>query len=168
MTLPSKAHVFTMDFSPKPPLEAAVMALNSKAKKAFYGAARRLNVISRGTWNGCAFNAGAAELGIEGIDTFAAAAKAMGVSHHTVTKFISAWDGTAYPGAIEYHATDKGATDYLVSLLEKAGLFSDHALVRVTVYDAQELAEIKELQAELDSGALLDGILELEAVLCGA
>lgn len=168
MTLPSKAHVFSIDFAPRLPLEGAVMTLNSKAKKAFYGAARRKGTISRGTWNGCAFNAGAEEIGINGIQNFATAAKAMGVSEFTVTKFIKAWDGTIQEDHPEYHATDKGATDYLVTLLEKAGLFTDHALVRVTVYDAQELAEIKELQAELDSGALLDGILELESAMCGA
>lgn len=168
MTLPSHAHMFTMDFSTKPPLEAAVMSLNSKAKKAFYGAARRNTVISRGTWNKCAFNAGAEELGIMGVQDYQTAAEAMGVSYFTVTKFIQAWDGTTRDGAAEHFETDAEATEYLVSLLEKAGLFSDHALVRVQVYAAQELAEIQELQAELDSGVLLDGILELESVLCGA
>lgn len=178
-SLPSKAHVFSMDFSEQPPLMSAVYSLNAKAKQAFFGAARRHGILTRGTWNGCAFNAGSLEIGSIGVGTTPDAAKAFGVTEYTVHKFITAWDGsdqkdkfidvngkTWTPNPSYLGDDDKVATEALVEMILKAGLFDDNPRLRVTVFEAQELEAIEKFRTELDSGLIVEGLLEVEQMLC--
>lgn len=141
----------------------AVEILPARVKQAFYGAAIRKGVIKRSSWNGCAFNEGGIEIGNETVKSIPAAARAFGVSEFLVKNFIQKWDSSPYP-------SDSEATQALIGILEKVGIFSepDKPTVRIineTVYTGnltdQELTQefvdaikLDNLDAEL--AALLD------------
>lgn len=107
------------------PLEQAVKLLPARVKQAFYGAAMRKGVIARSTWNGCAFNAGSLEQEVlgdkvskAGVTSGPAAAQVFGISEFLVSNFIQAWDSSPYP-------SDQAATEALVEILERIGIYSD-------------------------------------------
>jgi len=140
-------------------LEQAVTLLPARVRQAFYGAAMRKGIIARKTWNGCAFNAGSLENEIQGkkiegklevtqgVAGYTSAAEVFNISPYKVSRFISAWDTSPY-------ASDKLATEALVEILERIGIFNDPdkptvKIVTHTVYegnmtDAQLLASFKE------------------------
>lgn len=98
-------------------LEAAVQALNSKTKQAFYAAAKS-QVIHQGTWNGCAFNAAGKVVGDENVSSYSKAAEVFELPVQKVQDFITAWDSFQASG--EYEATNK-----LLEILDKVGLFTE-------------------------------------------
>lgn len=98
-------------------LDVAVRGLAPGAKQAFYSAAQRRGILRRRTWDGCAFNAGARELGINDVGSVRRAAEVFKCSPFTVSRFIKAWDGSNY-------SNDREATRVLVGMLESVGLFS--------------------------------------------
>lgn len=97
-------------------LEHAVRKLSAKAKQAFHAAATRQE-IARGTWDGCAFNAGSKELG-ENVASVDAAARLFEMEERDVSRFIDLWDTSKF-------STDEEATRKLKQLLEDADLFAD-------------------------------------------
>lgn len=97
-------------------LQDAVNNLSAKAKQAFYAAATRKQ-IARGTWNGCAFNAGSKELGFN-IKSLETAAQLFEMPVANVRNFISLWDRSSY-------SCDSEATEALRVMLEEADLFSE-------------------------------------------
>lgn len=116
-------------------LETIVRQLNPAAKQAMYGAANK-GLIRRGTWNGCAFNAGGAEIGNKNVDSYFAAAKAFDLDQRIVRKFIAIWDGL--------HGTDESCTERLKAAILDAGLFTEpgetkgRRVLRQTIYRSQE------------------------------
>lgn len=116
-------------------LEAAVAKLNPKTKQAMYAAANK-GLIKRGTWNGCAFNAGGLEVGDDHVTSTLRAAKTFGVSQEVVSNFIRIWDGLA--------GSDAEATERLKEAIVKAGLFTEanessgRRILRETVYKSYE------------------------------
>jgi len=118
-------------------LEEAVANLNSKAKQAFYTAAKK-KTIKRGTWNGCAFNAAGEEVQ-QVVSSTTKAAQVFGLPTSAVSSFISAWDSSKF-------TNDEEATAFLISCLEKAGLYA-------TEEEQQAEADAKAaLQASADAG----------------
>lgn len=114
------------DFS----LEAAVTMLPARVKQAFYGAAMRQGVLRRSTWNGCAFNAGSMEIqeNNNGLLAYSieSSAKMFNISSALVKRFISAWDHSKYPN-------DREATQALVEMLERIGIFTDPDMPTVKI-----------------------------------
>jgi hypothetical protein len=142
-------------------LEQACYLLPARVRQAFYGAAMRQGTIARKTWNGCAFNAGSLvneiqgqkiegkQEVISGVQSYMSAAEVFGISEFKVKNFIDAWDGSPYPN-------DQVATEALVEILERIGLFNDpdkpkvrivtHVVHEGNMTDAEVLASF---QAEL-------------------
>lgn len=111
--------------------ERAVSWLNPEAKQAFYAAAAS-RTIKRGTWNGCAFNAGGEEIGIVGVKNYQAAAAAFDLPVKSVMNFIAQWD--QLPG------NDEACNQRLRETIAKVGLFSPRGVFRLRslVFKAQE------------------------------
>lgn len=115
-------------------LEEAVSKLNPAAKQAMYGAANK-GLIRRGTWDGCAFNAGGKEVG-KPVHSFQAAAMAFKLPVEIVHKFIMIWDRIS--------GSDESATEKLKAAILKAGLFTEpnesagRRILRETVYKSYE------------------------------
>lgn len=146
-------------------LEQATYLLPARVRQAFYGAAMRQGVIARKTWNGCAFNAGSLENEIQGkkiegkakveigVQSTNTAADVFGISQFKVKNFIQAWDQSPYPN-------DKVATEALVEILERIGLFNDpdkpkvrivtHVVHEGNMTDAQLLDSFKEELKNID------------------
>lgn len=119
----------------------AVKWLNPQAKQAFYAAAAS-RTINRDTWNGCAFNAGAAEIGTNGVASISKAAEVFGIPEKSVSRFISVWDrigGTA----------DK-ATTRLREAIETVGLFSPRGTLKIRSFSTV----IREANEEAERAAL--------------
>jgi hypothetical protein len=162
------AELHNLNFTPaKGGLEAAVMCLPPAAKQAFYSAAMRKGIIHRSTWNGCAFNAGGVEVGINGITSHQKAAEAFGCTTAVVSKFIQAWDNSPY-------TSDEAATRGLLELLEKVGIFSDPDQPKVVRIYRKVIVEgnmtdaelLKDFQAEIaDLDAVIDGWAEAHELL---
>ena len=101
-----------------------VRPLPPNVKQAMYAAAQH-NLIRRGTWDGCAFNAAGAIVAekLSNVNTrfyvhsTSDAAKVFAINPNLVQRFITVWDGL--PG------TDEEATSQLKAALEEIGLFSD-------------------------------------------
>lgn len=89
--------------------------LSPSAKQAMYTAAQK-GLIARGTWDGCAFNAGGEVVGRTDVASFAKAAEVFDMEPKKVSRFIGIWD--------RYQGTDKEATNALIFALEKVGLHS--------------------------------------------
>lgn len=154
-------------------LETAIRWLNPTAKQAFYGAAAS-RTIARRTWNGCAFNAGGEELGINGVKSVAKAAEVFGIKPYTVQKFIVAWDSLT--------GTDEHANNTLQELILKVGLFTPAGSrglrkIVVKVFDStmdqseERATEIQNLVADetvTDSQLheLIEGYSEAAELLC--
>ena len=96
-------------------LKGAVNRLSPKAKQAFY-AASISGPINRGTWNGCAFNAGGDILG-EDVRNFDAAAVVFEMKVHDVQSFIQQWD------TFRLDLSNVDATDLLRDYLLESGLY---------------------------------------------
>lgn len=136
---------------PSKKLAGVIAPLPPAVKQAFYAAANK-GPIARGTWDGCAFNAGGKEVGNNGISSFQAAAQAFGISEYKVSAFISVWDRDI-PGS------DNEATQILRDTIEKVGLFTNPEEVdvnslfdsktptRVVIFESQ----MKEFQEKLDN-----------------
>jgi|KBSMisStandDraft_5_1062788.scaffolds.fasta_scaffold03491_5 hypothetical protein len=150
--------VLTVNLKDHGALYTAVQNLNAKARQAFYGAAMKKGNIAQGTWNGCAFNAGGDYVGVDGIHSYEAAAEVFGLTPYVVQSFISAWDS--------YRPKDgRTATEHLIEMLEKVGLFKDNPSIDITtyryrVYTSEETRMIEELRAEIENGELLEGMNE--------
>lgn len=148
-------------------LESAVKCLSPGAKQAFYSAAMRKGIIRRGTWNACAYNAGAEEIGVLGVNSFEKAAEAFQCTVAVVRKFINAWDSSPY-------RSDEEATRALLELLEKVGIFSDpdsprivrvyrKVIVEGNMTDAELLADFQKEITNLDT--VIDGWAEAHELL---
>lgn len=115
-------------------LEHVVSKLNPKTKQAMYAAANK-GLIRRGSWDGCAFNAGGMEVGAT-VRTSHTAAATFNLPVETVSNFIKVWDGL--PGS------DEEATEALKEAILKAGLFAEanessgRRILRETVYKSYE------------------------------
>lgn len=126
-------------------LRQAVSTLTPKAKQAMYAAAKRGPIAQR-TWNGCAFNAGASEVGVNGVSDFYVAAKVFDMKSTDVQEWIHFWDG--------YTAPDPTAD--LVNVLDSVGLFSDPVgrgfagKTFVTVVHESEQTKFDKMVADLD------------------
>jgi hypothetical protein len=150
--------VLQMDFKAHGALFTAIQNLNAKARQAFYGAALAKGQIEQGTWNGCAFNAAGDYVGVPDIHSYEAAATTFGLTPYVVSKFIEAWDA--------YRPTDgRNATEHLIEMLEKVGLFKDNPSIKITtyshrVYTSEETRMIEELRAEINNGEFLEGMTE--------
>ena len=150
--------VLSVDFKQHGALFDAIKSLNARAKQAFYGAAMKKGELQQGTWNGCAFNAGAEFIGDRNVHSVEAAAEKFGLTPYVVSRFISAWDSFRSPD-------EKSPTEHLMEMIEKIGLFTDNPSVKITtyayrVYTSEESRMIEELRSEIDSGALLEGMNE--------
>lgn len=97
--------------------QEACEKLSPKAKQAFFAAAQH-QTIHRGTWNGCAFNAGASESGFAGVSTVSRAAQVFEMDSTDVSTFIAFWDNSRYEN-------DKEATKALKNILQEVGLFTE-------------------------------------------
>jgi hypothetical protein len=150
--------ILQVDFKAHGALFTAIQQLNAKARQAFYGAALAKGQIQQGTWNGCAFNAGGDYVGVDNIHSIEEAAKTFGLTPYVVSKFISAWD--------MFRPQDgRSATEHLIEMLEKVGLFKDNPTVQITtyshrVYTSEETRMIEELRAEVNNGEFLAGMHE--------
>lgn len=98
-------------------LRQSIERLTPKAKQAFFAAASH-TVIRRGTWNGCAFNAGGIEVGDQTISSSKRAAELFEMETKDVNSFIRYWDSSKY-------GTDEKATQALRTMIEEVGLFSE-------------------------------------------
>lgn len=138
------------------PLESVVGELPPNVKQAMYAAANR-NLIKRGTWNGCAFNAGSLEV-TDDLNCLAvssvSAANFFGIPVELVNKFIQRWDSL--------QGTDEDCTAKLKQAILDAGLFSEpnetkgRRVLRTTVWKSQETKMREEFEAivsELDLDA---------------
>lgn len=125
-------------------LEGVVRKLSPKAKQAMYAAADK-QLIARGTWDGCAFNAGSLEIADQGVHSFASAAELFEMKASDVQNFIQVWDQT--------QGSDEQATERLREAILKAGLFTEPGekkaarVLRETVYKSQE----ERMKEEFDS-----------------
>lgn len=150
--------ILSVDMKDHGSLFTAIQQLNAKAKQAFYGAAMKKGEIAQGTWNGCAFNAGGDFAGVGEIHSIQAAAEKFGLTPYVVQSFITAWD--------QYRPHDeRTATEHLLEMLEKIGLFEDNPTVRIStytyrVYTSEETRMIEELRSEIENGTLLEGMNE--------
>lgn len=101
----------------------AIENLNDRARTAFVVAGRK-SVIKRGTWDGCAFNAGSKiykdRLLPLGVTSFREAAQHFGLDQHIVANFIAAWDASRY-----YMSSDEEATKFLVQTCLEYGVNED-------------------------------------------
>jgi len=128
--------------------EGAVAQLPPNVKQAMYAAANR-NIIKRGTWNGCAFNAGSLEQFsddcVQGVRSVASAAAFFNVSPSIVETFISRWDALA--------GTDEECTERLKRAILEVGLFSEpnesrgKRVLRTTVWKSEETRMREEFEA---------------------
>lgn len=146
-------------------LEQAVAKLNPKAKQAMFSAATH-GLIKRGTWNGCAFNAGGIEIGNKHVSTIEAAAEAFGCSRQVVSDFICVWD--QLPG------TDTSATAQLRETIERVGLFSEPStakklvgIVRSRVYTSWETKMREEFDAT-NEAAPVEGAAIMGKLMSGS
>lgn len=105
---------FSSDSMSQGTLRAVCEMLPSKAKVAFYKAASARQINQR-TWDRCAFNAAGKTLGVDGISSYADAAKVFGASMYVVQQFILVWDG--------WHSEDP--TGDLRIALEDVGIFTN-------------------------------------------
>jgi hypothetical protein len=129
-------------------LEGVVRQLNPAAKQAMYGAANK-GLIRRGTWDGCAFNAGGVEVGNNNVGSTFAAAQQFNLPSSTVTRFIEIWDST--------NGTDEECTERLKAAILDAGLFTEaneskgRRVLRQTIYKSQETQLREKFEAEVAS-----------------
>lgn len=99
------------------PLTEAVRELPPGARRAMYAAANR-GLLSRGSWNGCAFNRAGSEIG-RPVWSVAQAARVLGTQETTVRRFIRRWD--------RLRGSNASCTQLLREALEEAGLFEPPA-----------------------------------------
>jgi len=140
--------------------EGIVQMLPPNVKQAMYAAANR-GIIRRGTWNGCAFNAGSIEIANGREDCLAvstvSAAKFFGISEDLVQRFITRWDSL--------QGTDTQCTEQLKAAILEAGLFSDpdepkgRRIMRQTVWKSEE-TRLREKFEELVEGLDLNASAE--------
>lgn len=144
-------------------LESAIRMLPASVKQAFYAASKRGRIQQR-TWNNCAFNAGAKEIGNRDVNSVRLAAKAFGISETLVSRFIRAWD--------TYTPTGESAHRDLQILLERVGLFTDpdspKVIYRKQVYkgtlkEAELIGQFRKEVENLDTE--IDGWLEASVLL---
>lgn len=156
------------------PLTKAVCDLNPQAKQAFYAAAAS-RTINRGTWNGCAFNAGGESLGVKGVSSVQKAAEVFDLPISVVSRFIHAWDKVT--------GTPEEATQLLRDAITEVGLFSPAGVAKiksfsVKVFEAQMEQEVAALNnidelvsdetiTDDDLFAMIDGFKEAMEVFCG-
>lgn len=95
------------------PLTDVVRDLPPGARRAMYAAANR-GLLSRGSWNGCAFNRAGREVG-RSVWSVAQAARVLETNEATVRHFIRKWD--------RLRGSDASCTQLLREALEEAGLF---------------------------------------------
>lgn len=93
-------------------LRDAVERLTPKARQAFHAAAT-LGPVAQRTWDGCAFNAGAEQVGEVGVNSFSSAAEVFDMPQSDVQAFIRIWD----------RLNVDNPTETLKRVLEEAGLF---------------------------------------------
>lgn len=139
-------------------LFGAVERLSPKAKQAFYAASLD-GPIARGTWNGCAFNAGGSAIG-EDVRSLRAAAVAFEMSQKDVSNFIHLWDNFK-------EANDVDATDKLREFLLEVGLHTQPAgkatgTFVVTVHKSEKTVEqeFDELVAQLGDPDIMNEFKE--------
>lgn len=120
-----------------------VRPLPPNVKQAMFAAAEH-RLISRGTWDGCAFNAAGGVIAekLASMDSrmyvhsTSDAATVFGISPNLVQRFITVWDGL--PG------TDDECTQQLKDALEEVGLFSDpnerrgKRIIRTMLYKSEQ------------------------------
>lgn len=141
-------------------LEKVVADLNPAAKQAMYAAANK-GLIRRGTWDGCAFNAGGYEVGDNNVTSYFAAAKAFGLDEKKVVNFIRVWDGL--------NGDDETCTNRLKAAILAAGLYtepgesSSRRILRQTIYKSQETQMREKFEAQIADLDMSD--LENEQVM---
>ena len=86
-----------------------------RLKQAIAGAAQH-GLLTRGTWDGCVFNAAGSQVGAD-IQGYASAAGVFNVPSELVSEFISTWDN--FPG------NDVKANLTLLLSIREVGLFSE-------------------------------------------
>lgn len=134
------------------PFENSVRWLTPKAKQAFYAAAAS-RTIKRGTWNGCAFNAGGAELGVNNVSSVGKAAEVFEMPAKSVSNFIRQWDGLK--------GSDEDANRRLREAIEKVGLFSPRGVLRLrtlafTAQDEVEQAAFETIDSLVSNPEITD------------
>jgi hypothetical protein len=105
-------------------LATVIADLPPNVKKAFYAAANK-GTIRRGTWDGCAFNAGGIEVGDINVRSTSSAAQTFGIDYNTVDSFIRIWDKT--------EGTDQEATNLLKKIIEEVGFFTSPEEARASL-----------------------------------
>lgn len=138
-------------------LEGVVNQLPPNVKQAMYAAANR-GLIKRGTWNGCAFNAGSLEVAKTQDECLAvsttSAAKFFGITPELVNTFITRWDAL--------QGTDEECTDRLKKAILDVGLFTEpgeskgRRVLRTTVWKSEETRMREKFEAMVEG-------LDLEA-----
>lgn len=143
-------------------LDNIVGELPPNVKQAMYAAANR-NLIKRGTWDGCAFNAGSLEVVTSNdqevcvAQSVDSAAKFFGIDRELVSRFIQKWDSL--------QGTDEECTARLKKSILAAGLFSEPGeskgkrILRTTVWKSQETIMREKFEA-LVEGLDLDASAE--------
>jgi len=140
--------------------EGVVQQLPPNVKQAMYAAANR-NLIRRGTWNGCAFNAGSLEEFsddcVSGVRSIQSAASFFNISPGLVESFITKWDALA--------GTDEECTARLKKAILDAGLFAEpnesrgKRIMRQTVWKSEE-TRMREQFEEMVEGLDLNASAE--------
>lgn len=131
--------------------EGIVQQLPPNVKQAMYAAVNR-GTIKRGTWNGCAFNAGSIEICHDeekSVKSVEAAARFFNISTELVSRFIRLWDNL--PGSTVE------ANERLKNAILDAGLFSEpneprgKRVLRQTVYKSEETRMREEFEALVEN-----------------
>jgi hypothetical protein len=134
------------------PFENAVRWLNPAAKQAFYAAAAS-RTINRGTWNGCAFNAGGEVIGRNDVTSVSRAAEAFDMPAKSVSNFIRQWDSL--------RGSDEEANRMLREAIERVGLFSPRGVLRLrtltfTAQDEEEKAAFEKIDSLVSDPSITD------------
>lgn len=142
------------------PLESAVHQLNPQTKQAMYAAAQK-RIISKGTWDGCAFNAAGKEKGFD-IGSVGYAARLFDLPGDVVANFISEWD------------SGPEDTEALKEILVKVGLYTEPGTpkpkrVMFRKYTSWETRMKEELDINIEQDILPEGTEEAaELLFCNA
>lgn len=141
------------------PLERTVYKLSPKAKQAMYAAGRK-QILRKGTWAGCAFNAAGCEIG-KYINNFTKAAQVFEMNESDVERFIQIWD------------TCNQSTSDLISILLNVGLYSEPCeppksrpnRVEFHKFTSWETRMMEELDLNIEQDILSEGTEEAAKIL---
>jgi hypothetical protein len=161
--MPQKIHPLGKVSLPAYDLYNVIRPLNPETKKAMFAAATH-NMIKRGTWNGCAFNAGGLEVGDASISSYAKAAEVFNLPEVAVANFIRVWD--------QLKGTDEECTQLLREAIEKVGIYTEPNAKRATRIERKIVfkslaTQLEEIEKELAADTI-ENVDEMAQLLCGA